>query len=55
MKLLFDQNLSPVLVTKPADHYPGSVHAALVLNASVGTVSTAKTESECMTPFDQDL
>jgi len=26
MKLLFDQNLSPRLVTKLADHYPGSSH-----------------------------
>jgi len=26
MKLLFDQNLSPRLVTKLADHYPDSAH-----------------------------
>ncbi len=26
MKLLFDQNLSPHLVTKLADHYPDSAH-----------------------------
>ena len=26
MKLLFDQNLSPDLVTKLADHYPDSAH-----------------------------
>jgi hypothetical protein len=26
MKLLFDQNLSPRLVTKLADHYPASAH-----------------------------
>ena len=36
MKLLFDQNLSPGLVTKLAGHYPDSAHAASVSNAFVG-------------------
>jgi len=30
MKLLFDQNLSPILVSRLADLFPGSIHAQSV-------------------------
>ena len=54
----FDENLSPHLVTKLADHYPGSAHAESVSNAFVGAALAAKTGKWCLsqltgaTPFD---
>ena len=48
MKLLFDQNLSPRLVAKLANHYPGSAHATSVSNVFIGAALAAKTKSWCL-------
>ena len=44
----FDENLSPRLVSKLADHYPGSAHADSVSNAFVGAALAAKTGKWCL-------
>ena len=52
MKLLFDQNLSPGLVTKLAGHYPDSAHAASVSNAFVGAALARENRELVSDPID---
>lgn len=52
MKLLFDQNLSPRLVAKLADHYPDSAH---VVTHALGRTLDAREHGYTLATQDSDF